>query len=129
MSGAEPEVQHRSVTLATLCEEPFRVIFPSAAVAGLVGVLLWPLHLTGGMEWYPGVNHARIMTQGFFGGFMLGFLGTALRRLLSVPGLRAPELLFLWILTRFPSQLVRDRAGTRRLRGERGWPRLPPQNA
>ena len=65
-------------------EEPFRVLFPIAVLAGIAGVALWPLMLTGVIESYPGVWHVRIMIEGFFGGFMLGFLGTSLPKLLEV---------------------------------------------
>jgi uncharacterized protein involved in response to NO len=79
------------VTLAMVCEEPFRLFFPLAIIAGLVGALVWPFHFAGWATWYPGVNHARIMTQGFFGAFMVGFLGTALPRMLSAPRLSGLE--------------------------------------
>jgi uncharacterized protein involved in response to NO len=79
------------MTLPIVCEEPFRLFFPLAAVAGFVGTLVWPLHFAGWVTWYPGVNHARILTQGFFGAFMVGFLGTALPRMLSAPRLTVPE--------------------------------------
>jgi uncharacterized protein involved in response to NO len=36
---------------------------------------------------YPGETHARIMAYGLFGGFIVGFLGTAMPRLLSAPPL------------------------------------------
>jgi uncharacterized protein involved in response to NO len=81
----------RRLTFAIVCEEPFRIFFVLATVAGLVGTLAWPLHFLGWVTWYPGVNHARLMTQGFFGAFMVGFLGTALPRMLSTPRLTAPE--------------------------------------
>lgn len=86
------------LTFAKVCEEPFRIFFPAAALAGLVGVLLWPLHFAGWVEWYPGVNHARIMAHGFFGGFILGFLGTALPRMLGAPRLGAASVIPLWLL-------------------------------
>ena len=79
-------------------EEPFRLFFPLAIVAGVVGTLVWPLHFAGWMTWYPGVNHARIMTQGFFGAFMVGFLGTALPRMLSAPRLTGLEVGLLFAL-------------------------------
>lgn len=72
-------------------EEPFRLFFPVAVLAGLVGVLLWPLMLAGWMSDYPGLRHARLMTNGFFGGFILGFLGTSLPRLLEVKPFTAIE--------------------------------------
>ncbi len=77
------------VTFADLHEEPFRLFFPAAVLAGLVGVLLWPLVLSGWMTDYPGLRHARLMIQGFFGGFLLGFLGTAFPRLVETAPLPA----------------------------------------
>jgi uncharacterized protein involved in response to NO len=67
------------------------LFFPAAVLAGFVGVLLWPLMLSGWMTDYPGPRHARLMIQGFFGGFIFGFLGTSFPRLLEVPPLRARE--------------------------------------
>ena len=86
------------LTFALVCEEPFRLFFPLAIVAGLVGALAWPLHFAGWVTWYPGVNHARIMTQGFFAAFMVGFLGTAMPRMLSAPRLTGPEVCLLFAL-------------------------------
>lgn len=77
------------VTFADLHEEPFRLFFPAAVLAGLIGVLLWPLVLSGWMTDYPGLRHARLMIQGFFGGFLLGFLGTAFPRLIETAPLPA----------------------------------------
>jgi uncharacterized protein involved in response to NO len=88
----------RRLTFVVVCEEPFRLFFPLAVVAGLVGTLVWPLHFAGWMTWYPGVNHARILTQGFFGAFMVGFLGTALPRMLSSPRFTGPEVGLLFAL-------------------------------
>jgi len=39
--------------------------------------------LLGWTETYPGPSHARLMVQGFFGGFILGFMGTAMPRLVG----------------------------------------------
>lgn len=64
-------------------EEPFRVFFPLGLIAGLVGLLLWPLFLWQMWESYPGVVHARLMVEGFMGAFIFGFLGTAGPRLLG----------------------------------------------
>ncbi|MBN8247227.1 MAG: NnrS family protein, partial [Verrucomicrobia bacterium] len=80
------------------CAEPFRVLFPAATAAGVLGALMWPLHFAGWLEWYPGGGHPRIMVQGFFGGFIAGFLGTALPRVLGVPALRPWETLPLLLL-------------------------------
>jgi uncharacterized protein involved in response to NO len=71
--------------------EPFRLFFPLATLAGIVGVALWPLNLLGLTTMYPGQFHARIMAHGLFGGFILGFLATAMPRMLSARPLRILE--------------------------------------
>lgn len=83
--------EKRRISLADLCEEPFRLFFPSAVIAGILGVAVWPLHFGGVVSFYPGISHARLMGHGFFGGFILGFLGTALPRLLSTKRLTPYE--------------------------------------
>ena len=72
--------------------EPFRIFFPLATLLGISGVSLWPLFFSGLHKFYPGPMHARLMTEGFLAGFVFGFLGTALPRLLSAPPLRRGEL-------------------------------------
>src|SRR5205823_2887693 len=74
-------------TLADLGREPFRLLFPEGVLAGIIGVSLWPLYFIGLSTFYPGQSHARIMAYGLFGGFIFGFLGTAMPRMLSVPPL------------------------------------------
>jgi uncharacterized protein involved in response to NO len=66
-----------------LAAEPFRIFFPAAVAVGLAGVSLWPLYALKLADFYPGTSHARLMACGFFGGFIVGFLGTALPRMLS----------------------------------------------
>lgn len=87
----------------SLCPaEPFRIFFPLATLLGISGVSLWPLYFTGMHKFYPGIMHARLMVEGFLAGFILGFLGTALPRLLEAPPLRRGELvslLGLYLLT------------------------------
>ena len=78
--------------------EPFRLFFPLAVLAGVVGVALWPLHLWGVVSWYPGQTHARLMANGFFGGFIIGFLGTAMPRMLSTKPFTSIEIGLLAIL-------------------------------
>ena len=78
--------------------EPFRVFFPLAVLMGVLGVCMWPLYSFGGISFYPGMNHSRVMTFGFFGGFMMGFLFTSLPRLLDAKPLRKGELLFVLLL-------------------------------
>lgn len=85
------------IRLDDLGQEPFRLFFPAGVLAGIVGVALWPLHLVGLMESYPGLSHARLMAGGFFGGFILGFLGTALPRMLGVRALGKGPVLTLGI--------------------------------
>lgn len=66
-----------------MAREPFRLFFPVGVLAGIVGVLLWPLYFGHVTEFYPGLTHPRIMTCGMFGAFIFGFLGTAMPRMLS----------------------------------------------
>ena len=78
-----PKLPGRWVRFPDVCREPFRVFFPAAMLAGLIGVALWPLVLLGWTDQYPGPSHARLMVQGFFGGFIFGFLGTAMPRMVE----------------------------------------------
>ena len=82
-AASDSDFQRRRLTLNDVCREPFRIFFPSAVVAGLLGVAQWPLHFGGYIEFYPGMAHSRLMAFGFFGGFIAGFLGTAGPRLMS----------------------------------------------
>ncbi|MBI3417570.1 MAG: NnrS family protein [Verrucomicrobia bacterium] len=79
------------VNFTDLHQEPFRLFFPFATLAGLIGVALWPLLLLGWTDNYPGPSHARLMVQGFFGGFIFGFLGTSMPRLVEARPLSARE--------------------------------------
>jgi uncharacterized protein involved in response to NO len=79
-------------------KEPFRIFFNQAIIAGVLGVALWPLHFWGALESYPGIPHVRVMVFGFFGGFIFGFLGTALPRMLSAEPFRAWQVLALLLL-------------------------------
>lgn len=84
--------------MADLAREPFRLFFPAGVLAGIVGVALWPLHFWGFSSFYPGQGHARIMAGGFFGGFIFGFLGTAMPRMLSAAALGLRDVLVLLVL-------------------------------
>lgn len=78
---------------SALCPaEPYRVFFPLATFLGIAGVSLWPLFF-GGLHhsFYPGLMHARLMIHCFLGGFVFGFLGTAMPRLLGAAHLRPWE--------------------------------------
>jgi uncharacterized protein involved in response to NO len=99
-SGMERITKARFLDLCLA--EPFRIFFPLATLFGLSGVSLWPLFFLGLHKFYPGPMHARLMIEGFLAGFVIGFLGTALPRLLSAPPLRRQELgtlLALYLLT------------------------------
>lgn len=67
--------------------EPFRLLFPLGTAMGVIGVMLWPAHVWGGLP-YPLLAHAGLMIQCFLASFVIGFLGTALPRLLDVPKIR-----------------------------------------
>lgn len=81
-----------------LASEPYRVFFPAAILAGMIGVLLWPLFYSNHLSFYPSFAHARLMIEGFVGGFAVGFLGTALPKMLSVPALRVWQVALLFVL-------------------------------
>ncbi|MBI3849141.1 MAG: NnrS family protein [Verrucomicrobia bacterium] len=87
--------QAKQITWSDVGKEPFRLFFPEGVLAGIVGVSLWPLHFGGLISLYPGQAHARIMAYGLFGGFMFGFLGTAMPRMLSAPPLGLRNVLLL----------------------------------
>ena len=86
------------ITLDDLGREPFRIFFPEGVFAGILGVALWPLYFTGVTGFYPGQAHARIMAYGLFGGFIFGFLGTAMPRMLTAPPLGTRNVLVLFCL-------------------------------
>ncbi|MBT5926375.1 MAG: hypothetical protein HOH33_07125 [Verrucomicrobia bacterium] len=69
--------------LDLLASEPFRFFFPFAFIFAAVGVLKWPLMFWRENASYPGQNHAFLMTEGFFGGFIIGFALTALPRMME----------------------------------------------
>lgn len=72
------------MTRAPFAEEPYRLFLPAGLLVGLYGVTLWPLWVWGGLEVYPGVLHARLMVMGMLGAFVIGFLGTAMPRMIGV---------------------------------------------
>lgn len=79
------EKSRTRVGMRDIGSQPYRVLFPMAVFAGLIGAALWPLHFWHVVSLYPGQAHARIMTCGLLGGFIFGFLGTAMPRMLSAP--------------------------------------------
>jgi uncharacterized protein involved in response to NO len=77
--------------------EPYRLLFAVGTLIGIAGVLMWPLYVWHFTETYPGHLHARVMIEGFLTAFVMGFLGTALPRLLGVPKLVLGETLALTV--------------------------------
>ena len=73
--------------------EPYRLLFPLGALIGILGVLMWPLFVWHFLKSYPGTAHPRLMIEGFLTCFVIGFLGTALPRLLDVPRMTLREAL------------------------------------
>jgi len=73
--------------------EPFRLLFPLGAALGIFGVLMWPLYIWKVTTVFPGQIHPRIMIEGFLTSFVVGFLGTALPRLLGAPRMALGETL------------------------------------
>ncbi len=94
----QPLRTSQRIKLNDFGKEPFRVFFPAGVLAGIIGVALWPLYFWGVTEFYPGQTHARIMACGLFGGFIFGFLGTAMPRMLSANPLRVAEVFSLLLL-------------------------------
>ena len=76
-------------------EEPYRMFFPLGMLAGLAGVMLWPLYYAQWLGYNPIDAHPRLMIEGFVGAFVLGFLGTAYPRLTGNRGWFVAELLVL----------------------------------
>ena len=73
--------------------EPYRLLFPVGAIIGILGVAMWPLFVWHAIKTYPGLAHPRIMIEGFLTCFVVGFLGTALPRLLDAPRMTLGEAL------------------------------------
>jgi len=106
----------QKISFRDATREPFRFFFPQAVLAGIIGVSLWPLYFlhSGDVRWlgaalpwaplhnlidyYPNLAHVRIMAAGFFGGFIFGFLGTALPRMLSAQPFSVAETVVLLLL-------------------------------
>jgi uncharacterized protein involved in response to NO len=61
--------------------EPYRVFFPLGVLAGIYGVMMWPLWHAKWLAFPPVDAHTRMMVEGFLGAFVIGFIGTAFPRL------------------------------------------------
>lgn len=87
--------------ISKILEEPFRIFFPLGILAGIWGVMMWPMLYGGWLKFYPGEAHMRMMVEGFMGAFVVGFLGTAFPRLAGNRSWFTGELLVivgLWLL-------------------------------
>ncbi len=78
--------------------EPYRVFFPVAILASVLGVMLWPMFYGEYISFYPSLAHARMMIEGFVGGFAIGFLGTAMPKMLGVQTFRLWQVLLMLAL-------------------------------
>lgn len=72
--------------------EPFRLLFPIAALLALAGVLPWLLFGTGVTRMWLATYHALTLTQGFLLAVAAGFLGTMIPRRTGGAPLSALEL-------------------------------------
>ncbi len=68
-----------------------------ALLASVFGVMLWPLYYASQLSgfpdplklaFYPNMAHAHLMIEGFVGGFALGFVATAMPKLLEAPSFK-----------------------------------------
>ncbi len=66
--------------------DPFRAFFLLGWLISLAALAVWPLYFTGAIFRFPALSHTYLMIQGFFAAFALGFLWTAMPRMLEVPG-------------------------------------------
>lgn len=100
MNVTQPEHRPDRPRYLSLCPaEPFRIFFPIGMLFGISGVSLWPLFYLGiHTSFYPGLMHARMMIEGFLAAFVLGFLGTAMPRVIGAPPLARWELWTLVLL-------------------------------
>jgi len=95
-------------------EEPYRLFFPLGMLAGIWGVMLWPMFYAGWLSFYPNEAHMRLMVEGFMGAFAAGFLGTAFPRLTGNRSWFAGEfllMLLLWGMTVASHAMNRTAAG------------------
>ena len=134
---------HSKGGLEAVAESPYRLFFPVGVLAGILGVLVFPMFFAGWLTIYPNQLHPRLMIHGFAGAFVMGFLGTSWPRFLEAKRLTVWEcalLLVLWlaaVITPWWLSLVRVSdflfAGAQgalilvllsRLRGKPSWP--PP---
>ncbi|MBN8458267.1 MAG: NnrS family protein [Verrucomicrobia bacterium] len=83
-------------------EEPYRIFFPLGMLAGVHGVVMWPLYYGGKLAFNPIDAHPRMMIGGLMAAFVAGFMGTAFPRLTGNrhwTGAELLALLGLWAAT------------------------------
>lgn len=78
--------------------EPFRLFFPWGLIVGITGAALWPIFYTTGTPATTATSHPLLMTLGWGGAFIIGFLGTAGPRMIGAEPLTRSEVRLLWIL-------------------------------
>lgn len=72
--------------------EPYRLLFPLAAVLGAFGVGHWFSYWVGWQATYSGQAHGLVQSQAFLAAFVAGFLMTMLPRRLHAPRASTAEL-------------------------------------
>ncbi len=93
-----------------LRREPFRILFPLAALLAWAAVLPWVLFGTGFIRAWLSTYHALTMTQGFLVAMAFGFLGTMFPRRTGTAPLSTAELsIAIAALIAVPFCLVTDR--------------------
>lgn len=93
-----------------LVAEPYRVLFPLAVLAGMLGVGHWLAYAAGWSGGYSGLFHAGVQMQVYVTGFIAGFLMTAMPRFAGARPASAAEtwgttLLLLAVLAFFAAGL------------------------
>ena len=75
-----------------LRREPFRILFPSAVLAGCVGIGHWLAYAMGLVGSYSGAFHASMQVGVYLGAFVAGFMMTALPNFSGAPPASTSEL-------------------------------------
>ncbi|MBX7147657.1 NnrS family protein [bacterium] len=81
-----------------IAADPFRLFFPLGTLMALMGVLYWPLTLTGRMHEHTPWFHKQLVLFGFLFSFVIGFLGTAVPRFTAASLLSIGEVVILFLL-------------------------------
>lgn len=81
-----------------ICEEPYRLFFPLAVLAGITGVSHWLFYALKIQSDYSGVFHSSIQAQLYVSFFIFGFLMTAGPRFAGAPHATPGEVLVFVLL-------------------------------